>query len=150
VILYLDSSALVKLFVEEEGSQAVRAAVGAAADCYTHLIAYAEVRAALARAVRMGRSGPEQLELHKRELVEIWQALGIVVPDERLVRQAGDLAEQFGLRGYDSMHLSAAHSLASCLDPAVDFRFAAFDRALLGAARSLGMGPVQRAPDAHP
>jgi len=142
VILYLDSSALVKLFVEEEGSREVRAAVDAAADCYTHLIAYAEVRAALAKALRMGRASPEQLEQHKRELAEIWQALGIVLPDEALIRQAGDLAEQFALRGYDSVHLAAAYSLASRLDRAVDFRFSAFDHALLGAARSLGMRSV--------
>jgi len=142
VILYLDSSALVKCFVEEEGSREVLAAVDDARDCYTHLVAYAEVRAALARAVRIGRATPDQLELHKSELAEIWQALGIVVPDEALIHHAGDLAERFGLRGYDSVHLSAAHALASRLDPAVDYRFAAFDRALLEAARSLGLRSV--------
>ena len=142
MILYLDSSALVKCFVEEEGSREVLAAVDDARDCYTHLVAYAEVRAALARAVRIGRATPDQLELHKSELAEIWQALGIVVPDEALIHHAGDLAERFGLRGYDSVHLSAAHALASRLDPAVDYRFAAFDRALLEAARSLGLRSV--------
>lgn len=144
MILYLDSSALVKLFVQEEGSQEVLDAVGRARDCYTHLIAYAEVRVALARAVRMGRATPDQLELHKSELVEIWQALGVVIPDEALIRQAGDLAERFALRGYDSVHLAAAHALAGRLGPAAEFVFAAFDGALLMAARSLGLGSVGR------
>lgn len=142
MILYLDSSALVKCFVDEEGSQEILAAIAGANDCYTHLVAYAEVRAALARALRMGRATPEQLELHKTELAGMWQALGIVVPDEALIRHAGDLAERFGLRGYDSVHLSAAHALASRLDPAVEYRFAAFDKALLGAARALGLSTL--------
>ena len=149
MILYLDSSALVKLFVEEEGSREVLDAIADAGDCYTHVIAYAEVRAALARARRMGRASAERLERHKAHLAEIWQALGIVVPDEALIHHAGDLAERFGLRSYSSVHLSAAHALASRLDPAVDYRFAAFDKALLEAARSLGLRSVgQPAPPA--
>ena len=87
MILYRDSSALVKLFVVDEGSREVHAAVGDAADCYTHLIAYAEVGAALARALRVGRETPERRELHKRELAEMWQALAIVVPNEAMDRR---------------------------------------------------------------
>jgi uncharacterized protein len=149
VILYLDSSALVKLFVEEEGSDRVLAAVGSATDCYTHLIAYAEIRAALARAQRMGRATRDQLDLQKRELNEIWQALAIVNPDENLVRVAGDFAERFELRCYDSVHLAAAHALATRVDPAVDFRVAAFDDRLVKAARSLDLRVVAE-PEAQP
>jgi len=149
VILYLDSSALVKLFVEEEGSEEVLAAVGSAIDCYTHLIAYAEIRAALARAQRMGRATRDQLELQKRELNEIWQAFAIVIPDENLVRMAGDFAERFELRGYDSVHLAAAHALASRVDPAVDFRVAAFDDKLVKAARALDLRVVAQ-PETQP
>jgi len=83
-----------------------------------------------------------RLQSSKAHLAEIGQALGIVVPDEALIRDAGDLAERLGLRGYDSAHLSAAYALASRLDPAVDYRFAAFDKALLEVARSLSLRSV--------
>jgi uncharacterized protein with PIN domain len=75
LILYLDSSALVKLFAEETGSELVRAAVDQAARSYTHLISYAEVRAALARALREGRETPGTLKIHKQELDALWLEL---------------------------------------------------------------------------
>jgi predicted nucleic acid-binding protein len=139
LILYLDSSALVKLFTEEPGAEAVRGAVGEAARSYTHLITYAEVRAALARARREGRGTPETLKVHKQELDTLWLELGIVVPDEALVRRAGDLAEEHELRGYDSVQLAAAEALWREIDSEVMFRFAVFDGALAEAAMRLGI-----------
>ena len=49
MILYLDTSAIVKLYADETGSDQVWAAVAEAKLCATHLIAYAETRAAFAR-----------------------------------------------------------------------------------------------------
>lgn len=54
-LLYLDTSAWLKLYVEEDGSETVHAAVEQAEQTCTHLIAYAELRAALAKAQRMQR-----------------------------------------------------------------------------------------------
>ncbi len=59
--------------------------------------------------------------------------------DEHTVRRAGDLAERFALRGYDSVHLAAAEATLIRLGEGVDFRFLAFDRALEEAAAELGM-----------
>ena len=49
LILYLDTSALVKLYVRERGSARVRAQVGKADAIATSVVAYAEARAAFAR-----------------------------------------------------------------------------------------------------
>ncbi len=54
MILYLDTSALVKLYVSEEGSEIVRGAVESAGRVATSRIAYAEARAALAPAYWLG------------------------------------------------------------------------------------------------
>ncbi|MDA8364875.1 MAG: hypothetical protein M0Z84_13940 [Gammaproteobacteria bacterium] len=62
--------------------------------------------------------------------------LAALVPDERVVRRAGDLAEQFGLRGYDRVQLAAAESLA--IDRRHPIHFASFDGAL-NAATELGL-----------
>lgn len=113
MILYLDSSALVKLYVAEPGSETVRAAAGRAALCCTHLIAYAEVRAALARALRLGRETTAGLARHKAEFDRAWARFDVILPHVALVRRAGDLAEQYALRGYDSVHLAAAESVGA-------------------------------------
>jgi predicted nucleic acid-binding protein len=54
VIVYLDSSALVKLVVEEAGSARVRALLAKTTIAATGLISRAEVAAALAKAIRIG------------------------------------------------------------------------------------------------
>ncbi|MGH8694308.1 MAG: PIN domain-containing protein [Burkholderiales bacterium] len=52
MILYLDTSALVKLYVREQGSAQVRAHVNKADVIATSVVAYAEARAAFARLRR--------------------------------------------------------------------------------------------------
>ena len=54
--------------------------------------------------------------------------------DEDLARQAGDLAEAHGLRGYDAVHLAAAHRVADA-----DLVVVAGDRPILDAAISAGL-----------
>lgn len=53
MILYLDTSAWVKLYATETGSERVRDAVAAAFVVATHLIAYVELRAGLSRKRRL-------------------------------------------------------------------------------------------------
>ena len=55
MILYLDTSALVKLYVEEEGSDEVKKACEQAQVVVTSRLAYAEARSAFARAWRERR-----------------------------------------------------------------------------------------------
>jgi len=55
LIVYLDTSALVKLYAEEEeGGELVRRAVAEAERIATSTVAYAEARAGLARKLREG------------------------------------------------------------------------------------------------
>lgn len=137
MILYLDTSAFIKLYVEERGSALLRAAVPGSLLC-THWITYAEMRAALARLHRTGYQTDDAYREHKREFETDWRAINAIVPDERRLRRAGDLAERFALRGYDSVHLAAAESLLTV--PGNDLlQFASFDRALNEAAREIGL-----------
>ncbi|MEK7696897.1 MAG: type II toxin-antitoxin system VapC family toxin, partial [Pseudomonadota bacterium] len=54
MILYLDTSALVKLYVREAGSGEVKKLARESAALATSIVAYAEVRAAFARLMREG------------------------------------------------------------------------------------------------
>jgi uncharacterized protein len=90
--LYLDTSSLVKLYVREAGSDAVRQAVSQARVVATSVIAYAEMRAALARIRRHGGVTAAKFTLLKREFEEQWPAYLRVEVTHTLCRAAGDLA----------------------------------------------------------
>lgn len=142
MILYLDSSALVKRFVDESGSVAVVSALAEASAVLTSLIAYPEIRAALARAVRMGRLDGRVLDALVVELDRVWAALDVVEVTDALAHRAGELAQAHGLRGYDSVHLAAALMATESLGSGIDLRFGAFDAALCTAARACGLEVV--------
>ncbi len=138
MILYLDTSAFIKLYVNEPGAETVRAAAAGAERIHTHWIAYPEMRAVLARLHRMGRQTSDAYREHKREFEADWKALNAVLPTEHSLRRAGELTERFSLRGYDSVHLAAAESLL--IGHGSDFlRFASFDHALNAAAQAVGL-----------
>lgn len=67
-----------------------------------------------------------------------WQTLNVILPTEMLVKRAGNLADQFGLRGYDSIHLAAAEAISLQIMPQ-PLVFACFDKHLNKAAKILGM-----------
>jgi predicted nucleic acid-binding protein len=120
VIIYLDTSSLVKLYVEEEDSSKVAHLVRSSKITATSLIAYAEARSAFARRFREKAF----TEREYRQLIsffnEDWDNYMIFKITRKLVRLAGDLAEKHGLRGFDAIHLSSALSLRQELsDPIV-------------------------------
>lgn len=137
MILYLDTSAFIKLYVVEAGSAQVRSLVEAALAVCAHTVAYVEMRAGLARALRMSRLSPEGLSAVLGRLEQDWRSIRVVGIDHRLIRRAGDLAESQGLRAYDSVHLAAAERIHRELTPGVSFGFVVFDGDLKDAARAL-------------
>jgi predicted nucleic acid-binding protein len=128
VIVYADTSALVKLFVEEEGSQAVRAMLRQAAVLGTGLLARAELGAALARGVRLGLLSEQQALAARCSLEAVWPTWAHVAVDEMLVARAEFVAWQHGLRGYDAVHLASALTWQEHLGRPVVL--ATYDRAL--------------------
>ncbi|MBC7225902.1 MAG: type II toxin-antitoxin system VapC family toxin [Thermoflexales bacterium] len=108
MILYADTSALVKLFVAEEGSDATHDLFRQASLLGTSVLARAELEAALARAVRRGLIRDEDGLDARRRLEIVWPTWVRIAVDERLVARAGALAWEYGLRGYDAVHLAAA------------------------------------------
>lgn len=134
--LYLDTSSLVKLYVEEASSADVRDLVAAADVVGTSMIAYNEARAAFARRRREGALRPSDLRAVKAAFEADWpRYLAIdVTPD--LCRQAGTLAERYRLRAYDALHLATFADLAQEVGPG-RVRFSTFDAPLDRAARAL-------------
>jgi uncharacterized protein len=134
VTLYLDTSSLVKLYVAEAGSEDVRAQVERATIVATSMIAYPETRAALARLRRERALHPAAFAAAKRKLDEDWPKYVAVQVTEALCLDAGDLAERYSLRGYDSVHLASFLEIAREAGGA-DTEFSSFDDRLNRAAR---------------
>ena len=140
ITLYLDTSSLVKLYIEETGSDEVRQDLGDAAAGATSAIAYAEARAAFARLRRHGTITAAVFRSVKRDFDADWSRYLVVEPTLELCRTAGDLAERYRLRGFDSIHLATFLHVAREARPS-EARFSSFDgrlnRAALTAARGL-------------
>ncbi len=138
MILYADTSALVKLFVVEEGSEATREFFRQAHLLGVSVLARAELGAALARAVRRGLIQEQEGIEACRRLEEVWPTWVRIGVDERLVVRAETLAWEYGLRGYDAVHLAAALLWQERVGyPVV---LATFDAGLWQAARQAGLG----------
>lgn len=139
MILYLDASALVKRYVIEAGSEDVAAAIASSASTATGIISRAEVAAALAKAVRMSALTKDEAEASLSLFRGQWPDLVRVRATEAIVARADSLAWEFGLRGYDAVHLASAVSWQDLIGHRVTL--ATYDRLLWQAARDLGLLP---------
>ncbi|MCL6569370.1 MAG: type II toxin-antitoxin system VapC family toxin [Meiothermus silvanus] len=133
MLLYLDTSALVKLYVSEEASDAVRAEVSQAAAVSTSRVAYAEARAAFARRTREGALSGGDLRRIVAALDADWESYLSVEVTDGIARQAGELAERYALRALDSLHLASALALQRRVS--LPLRFLCFDQRLARAAQ---------------
>lgn len=137
MILFCDTSALVKLYILEDSSRETQALAGAASAIAVCRIAWAEMMAALARRAREFQSDAEAIELVRKRLRTDWPKYVVVEVTQPLVELAGEYADTFALRGYDSVQLAAARTLQDMAGEEV--QFACFDTRLGKAARMLGM-----------
>ncbi len=140
MILYLDTSALVKLYIDEEGASQIREGVRDAEVAATCEIAYVELRAALARHQRDGSLKPTEHRRALRDLHADWPQFFLITIGSSLVRAAGDIAERYHLRAYDAVHLASSLAVQVQIKEAVTF--ACWDRTLVEAAIRAGLQPL--------
>ncbi|MEX0651104.1 MAG: type II toxin-antitoxin system VapC family toxin [Actinomycetota bacterium] len=108
MIAYVDTSALVKLFLAESGSQIVSHVWEGADGLVTSAATYPEARAALAAAAREGRITRRILPRSVVELDRRFSSIDVIELRRPLASVAGSLAERYALRGYDAVHLASA------------------------------------------
>jgi predicted nucleic acid-binding protein len=134
--LYLDTSSLVKLYIEEYGSKVVRDWAASANELATSQVALAEAMSAVSRRHREGGLSLVRFEQVVASLESAWPDYAIVPVDERV---AGQLCLRHVLRGFDAIHLAAALAIRSTLLDEGDLRFTTFDHRLEVAARAEGL-----------
>ncbi len=139
-IVYFDSSAFVKLVVDEDGSELAAALWDGCDAAVSSRLAYPEVRAALAAAGRAGRLDPAELSRAQRTWEDFWAATRPVELTAAVATHAGDLAAEHALRGADSVHLASLLAIGT-----TQSLFAVWDQRLRTGALAVG---AQLAPGA--
>jgi predicted nucleic acid-binding protein len=134
LIVYFDTSAFLPIVIEEQTSAIASRLWDEADRAVSSRLLYVEGRAALAMARRMDRLDERQLRTAVNDFEALHEQLDMIEITESLVGEAGALAERFGLRGYDAVHLASARLVN---DP--EMVLAAADQTLLGAARAAGI-----------
>ena len=137
MIVYADTSALVKLFVREESSDATREMLRGAQVLGTGLLTRAELGSALARGAQRGYLSTEEALEARRRLETVWGSWVHIAIDEALVSRAEQMAWEYGLRGYDAVHLAAAKVWQEEIEHVI--LLATFDRELWQAAALAGL-----------
>ncbi|MBN1148901.1 MAG: type II toxin-antitoxin system VapC family toxin [Anaerolineales bacterium] len=148
-VYYLDTSALIKLYVPENGSLWVDQVVNAEASngARLHVVAIAkigiaEVAAALARHERIGSITPEkQHRLYRAFLNDSKSIFQTLVVSDISIYLGADLTQRLVLRGYGAIHLASALLLNCRLidSGSPPLVFASADNQLCNAATSEGL-----------
>ncbi|HSL56519.1 MAG TPA: type II toxin-antitoxin system VapC family toxin [Acidimicrobiales bacterium] len=108
MITYVDTSTLLKLVVDEEGSDRAELVWEGADALASVTLLIVEARAALAAAVRGRRLTRSQHGRALEEVDALVAGLHLVEVTDELITGAADLADVEGLRAYDAVHLAAA------------------------------------------
>ena len=132
--MYFDTSAIVPIVIDEPSSTVAARLWDEADRVVSSRLVYAEGRAALAMARRLDRIDERELREAVDDFESLHDQLDVIEVTEGLVREAGGLAEQMNLRGYDAVHLASAR----LVDDA-EMVLAAGDHTLLVAARAIGL-----------
>ncbi|MBV9379111.1 MAG: type II toxin-antitoxin system VapC family toxin [Streptosporangiaceae bacterium] len=133
-IVCFDSSALVKLVVEEAGSDLAAELWDGSDAAVASRLAYPEVRAALAASARNHDLDKDGLRAAETAWEEYWAAIRPVELTAAVEQHAGRLAGRHALRGADAVHLASALAIA---DP--ELVVAVWDRRLHAGATAAGL-----------
>lgn len=126
--LYVDTSALLKRYLDEPDSEGAEAYLLGDVAWFSARHTFVELRRNLARAL-----AGEELVRVRDTFEDDWRRVTVIELDEVTCRLAADIGEHTGLRSLDSLHLGAASRLGPQL-----LTLLTFDIRQAQAARQLG------------
>lgn len=132
MITFVDTSVLLKLIIDEQGSDRA-ALIWSSADAVASVsLITVEARAAIAAAARGRRLTATQARDAASELDALLRVLHLMPVTDDLVSAAAELAAVESLRGYDAVHLAAALEIGATV-------LSSADSALCAAASRRGL-----------
>lgn len=138
MIIYFDTSALVKRYLREADSDKVIGLFNEAAHIFgSVVITQVEVAATFQRAVRMEAASAKLAAEVWRDFLDHWQSFARLRIFAGTIERASENAWKYDLRGYDSLHLAAALLWQETLGTQITL--ATYDRELWMASQKAGM-----------
>lgn len=123
--LYVDSSALLKRYVDEHDSRAAVDLMSSDAVLATTRLTEVEVRRNLARLL----DGADLLAMRRQLAIDL-DAFALIALDATTCNEAARIAEETGCRSHDALHLGAAVRAGRAALLTFDLRQAAVARSL--------------------
>ncbi len=131
MVLYVDTSALLKRYIDEHDSDVADALMAADPVLVTSRITEVEARRNLARLL-----GDDAASSAKRQFLEDFDAFALVAVDATTCNDAARIAERTLCRSLDALHIAAA------IRSGPSTRFLTFDVRQAEAARMVGLDVV--------
>jgi predicted nucleic acid-binding protein len=137
MILYLDTSALIKKYFKEAGSDEVISKWQEATGIVTSSVAYAEALASIHRKQKEAKFGNDKLGKILDAFRRDWSSFIRVEVTDDLNEWIDKMVSRFPLRGFDAIHLASALIVHETLSE--EFLFVCYDKRLLKAAQMAGL-----------
>jgi len=136
-IIYFDTSALVKKYIEELGSDQISESYSRAELIGTAMITPPEMASALSRAMRRKLIDADKASEAWNMFGKDWDTYFVVDVNQALIGRASTLVWEQGLRGYDAVHLASLIAWKDALG--ADITLATFDVKLWETAQRLNI-----------
>ena len=138
---FLDSSALVKRYVEEIGSSWILSITNSSSSNHLYVveITLVEALSAIGRRQREGNLSGEQVNVILEDIrFDFQNVFQIIEIDQNLIDVAGELVLQYPLRAYDAIQLASALQVRALLTsfPEIQLTFVSADDRLLNIAQT--------------
>ena len=134
MIVYLDTSAFVPMFIDEPTTTECRALWEVADQITSTRLLFVEAASALARAVREGRTTEATFRLRQGQLALLWNQVKVIELDTEIMERAAMMTSRFSLRGFDAVHCAAGEAVGD--ESAL---MASADRSILHGWHELGL-----------
>lgn len=139
-MMYWDTSALIKLFVEEPGTAQVTALFDRDPDVVISKMGFAEAHCALARRWREKSFKKRDYQLTVKRWNVLWKNYLVVELSDEVVYECERLVKEYPLRALDAIHLSSAIFFKK--NTGLNLSFVCADLKLLEAAEAEGLGII--------
>ncbi len=140
---YIDTSALLKWYVNEAGSDEMRGQRAAFDGWFTSWLSYAEALSAIERRCKDGVLTIEDAQSANTMLVADFKALFVVDVNAKVLAEAGTLVANSYLRGADLVHRATIHWLLH--EGAISHFFCSDQRLMNAVSQSLSIACIDPA-----
>ncbi len=140
--IYYDSSALLKIYINEEYSEFIRTTISSHQLNYISTLSYTEIHSVFSRLAYNSQISADELIFLKVSFNKDFKIFQQIPIENRILKRAADLTYLTNLRTLDSIHLASLEYLKSISED--DLIFACFDKKLIDGAISLGINLLKQ------